>query len=414
MEVLETDPEASALEEALPSPASPTPSGGSAPSLSVSAVPFPSPGPPEFPDEDSDVLADLENFDEPSLRSKRLPEVHAQASDAAAGVSAAQGETPEVGDPARLGSGTDGSHPSHAQTSLRREMRDADWAVYSAASYESQVDPALEGKWEFLSPGGGEQQGGRAAALLRKRLASYQRQGLRRTVAPVFFCHLREYVHLLLLFHRETRRYSLFTFKAKSWERPEVVLERKLARLFTKHRSEVDRNVNYTWVADQKSEGVAAEVGEFLGEWWRVEFDEEPQPFLPPHVTRPKERIRLYQVQLPPKCSFRLPPAFSLAALPLFDLLRPEIHGVALSGLPHVVSRFRFRLLSPSLDGFVSSANLRRPRGGQQEGDAEELSGEYLAELERMNTSQDGELSHIHGATEELPPELAALAEEEN
>ncbi|KFG61036.1 putative mRNA cleavage factor-like protein, partial [Toxoplasma gondii RUB] len=295
MEVLETDPEASALEEALPSPASPTPSGGSAPSLSVSAVPFPSPGPPEFPDEDSDVLADLENFDEPSLRSKRLPEVHAQASDAAAGVSAAQGETPEVGDPARLGSGTDGSHPSHAQTSLRREMRDADWAVYSAASYESQVDPALEGKWEFLSPGGGEQQGGRAAALLRKRLASYQRQGLRRTVAPVFFCHLREYVHLLLLFHRETRRYSLFTFKAKSWERPEVVLERKLARLFTKHRSEVDRNVNYTWVADQKSEGVAAEVGEFLGEWWRVEFDEEPQPFLPPHVTRPKERIRLYQ-----------------------------------------------------------------------------------------------------------------------
>ncbi|CBZ50000.1 hypothetical protein NCLIV_004770 [Neospora caninum Liverpool] len=392
------------LAEAFPS-SSPPARCVEDPSLGAAvSPPGASDGLPSFEDE-YDVLADLSNLDRPQPFSEP-PGINAEEPSLSSPSAAATGQGDRAPEPAATTAATHHPDSQQAKHSSRREARQPDWSVYAASAYESQTDTALEGKWEFLSARSDRPQ---AAALLRKRLTTYQRQGLRRSVAPVFFCHLREYLHLLLLLHREERRYSLFTFKSKSWERPEDVLERKLERVCTKHRSEVEKSSSYTWVADQRSEKVAAEVGEFLGELWKSEFDEEPRPFLPPHVTRPKEKIRLYQVLLPPTCSFRLPPAFSLAAIPLCDL-RPEIHGTALAGVAHLVSRFRFRLLAPSLEASSLSGSRNAPG---RDGLEDEFSAEFLEALERMNTSQDTEALNGQDAPEELPPELAALAEED-
>lgn len=41
-----------------------------------------------------------------------------------------------------------------------------------------------------------------------------------------------------------------------------------------------------------------------LGVFWRPNFDTMFYPYMPPHITRPKECRKLFVVQLPEKCVF--------------------------------------------------------------------------------------------------------------
>lgn len=43
------------------------------------------------------------------------------------------------------------------------------------------------------------------------------------------------------------------------------------------------------------------EIGDTLAQWWRPNFETFMYPFLPGHVTRPKECKKLYLIQLPKK-----------------------------------------------------------------------------------------------------------------
>lgn len=43
------------------------------------------------------------------------------------------------------------------------------------------------------------------------------------------------------------------------------------------------------------------EIGDTLAQWWRPNFETFMYPFLPGHVTRPKECKKLYFIQLPRK-----------------------------------------------------------------------------------------------------------------
>jgi hypothetical protein len=47
------------------------------------------------------------------------------------------------------------------------------------------------------------------------------------------------------------------------------------------------------------------EVGDTLAQWWRPNFETFMYPFLPAHVTRPKECKKLYFITLPKKSEFR-------------------------------------------------------------------------------------------------------------
>jgi hypothetical protein len=48
----------------------------------------------------------------------------------------------------------------------------------------------------------------------------------------------------------------------------------------------------------------APQVGECVASWWRPDFDAELYPYVPPHITRPKESKRVFVVHLPEKCYF--------------------------------------------------------------------------------------------------------------
>ena len=48
----------------------------------------------------------------------------------------------------------------------------------------------------------------------------------------------------------------------------------------------------------------ALQVGECVANWWRPDFEAELYPYVPPHITRPKESKRVFVVHLPEKCYF--------------------------------------------------------------------------------------------------------------
>lgn len=52
-----------------------------------------------------------------------------------------------------------------------------------------------------------------------------------------------------------------------------------------------------------RQDGVQPEwtVEDTIGNWWRPNFEPPTYPYIPPHITKPKEHKRLFLVQLPDK-----------------------------------------------------------------------------------------------------------------
>jgi len=43
------------------------------------------------------------------------------------------------------------------------------------------------------------------------------------------------------------------------------------------------------------------QVDEIISNWWRPNFEPPQYPYIPAHITKPKELRRLYVIQLPEK-----------------------------------------------------------------------------------------------------------------
>ena len=52
-------------------------------------------------------------------------------------------------------------------------------------------------------------------------------------------------------------------------------------------------------------------MGECVGQFWRPGFDFSLYPYLPAHITKPKEIKKLFLVPLPEKCFFAVRPSAS-------------------------------------------------------------------------------------------------------
>lgn len=90
-------------------------------------------------------------------------------------------------------------------------------------------------------------------------------------------------------------------------------------------------------------------VGSLLAVWWVPEFGTPPLPFIPSHITRPKEQIYVYQVVLPGDCDICTPPGLNIRFMPFEFFLHqqhstqlPQLQclGASYLGLPSLLSRF--------------------------------------------------------------------------
>ncbi|KAJ4548741.1 hypothetical protein HRR80_007111 [Exophiala dermatitidis] len=102
------------------------------------------------------------------------------------------------------------------------------------------------------------------------------------------------------------------------------------------------------------------EIGDCLAQWWRPNHETFLYPFLPAHVSRPKELKKLYLIHLPPNKVLSVPKNMKLLAVPLFELYdNTARYGPQLSAIPHYLSRYRFEFVDE--EGNVSSVT---PGGG--------------------------------------------------
>ncbi|KAK9828531.1 hypothetical protein WJX72_000619 [[Myrmecia] bisecta] len=175
------------------------------------------------------------------------------------------------------------------------------------------------------------------AERLQRMQQKYQREGTRRSVDAILLVHEHNHPHVLLL-QIGAAFFKLPGGRLRPGEDEKKGLERKLSN----HLSPTSEALLTEW-----------EVGECVSVFWRPNFEPALYPYLPAHITKPKEVKKLFVVPLPERCYFAVPKNLKLIAVPLFELYNnAERYGPVISAVPHLVSRFKVNLAgghAPSL-----------------------------------------------------------------
>ncbi|XP_022190025.2 cleavage and polyadenylation specificity factor subunit 5 [Nilaparvata lugens] len=154
----------------------------------------------------------------------------------------------------------------------------------------------------------------------------FEKIGMRRTVEGVLLVHKHGLPHVFLL------QLGTTFFKLPGGElNPGEDEVEGLKRLLTETLGRQD-GVKQEWT-----------VEDTIGNWWRPNFEPPQYPYIPPHITKPKEHKRLFLVQLAEKALFAVPKNYKLVAAPLFELYdNSQGYGPIISSLPQALSRFNF------------------------------------------------------------------------
>jgi len=160
------------------------------------------------------------------------------------------------------------------------------------------------------------------AKLDRLRL-KFDVQGLRRTVGAVLLVHMHSHPHVLLLQRKSDQSLILPGGTLRPGESDIDGLSRKLTAK----------------LASSSMDSPKWDVGELLGQFWRPSFDLAMYPYVPPHVSKPKECRKIFLVALPEKCVFAVPTIFTLIAVPLFELLQQQRFSPDVAALPVLLSK---------------------------------------------------------------------------
>ncbi|CAB0012641.1 unnamed protein product [Nesidiocoris tenuis] len=163
-------------------------------------------------------------------------------------------------------------------------------------------------------------------ARFQRMREEFDKIGMRRSVEAVFLVHEHGLSNVLLL------QLGLTFFKLPGGElNPGEDDVEGLKRLLTETLGRQD-GVKQEWI-----------IEDTIGNWWRPNFEPPIYPYVPAHVTKPKERRRLFLVQLPEKTLFAVPKNYRLVAAPLYEIYdNAHGYGPIISCLPQILSRFNF------------------------------------------------------------------------
>uniref|UniRef100_A0AC34FYY5 Cleavage and polyadenylation specificity factor subunit 5 n=1 Tax=Panagrolaimus sp. ES5 TaxID=591445 RepID=A0AC34FYY5_9BILA len=154
----------------------------------------------------------------------------------------------------------------------------------------------------------------------------YEKIGMRRSVEGVLLVHEHSLPHVLLLQIGQSF-YKLPGGELQPGENEVAGLQRILTDTLGR-----DDTPPTQW-----------SIEDCVGNWWRPNFDPPRYPYIPAHVTKPKEQTKLFLVQLPEKAYFAVPKNFKLVAAPLFELFdNSNAYGPVIASLPQILSRFNF------------------------------------------------------------------------
>eukprot|EP00884_Botryococcus_braunii_P015897 jgi/Botrbrau1/2991/Bobra.0026s0051.1 len=164
-----------------------------------------------------------------------------------------------------------------------------------------------------------------------ERLKSmYKQEGLRRSAFAVMLVNQHHFPHLLL-FKRQDGSFALPGGKLKPGEDEVEGLKRKLAGKLSPETPSLITE----W-----------EVGECVASFWRPYHTPPVYPYVPAHITNPKEVVKLFAVPLPERCYFAVPEEWELIAVPMHELYHSvDRFGPYIAVIPDALSRFRITLV---------------------------------------------------------------------
>ncbi len=210
-------------------------------------------------------------------------------------------------------------------------------------------------------------------ARLRRLEEHYSTHGMRRTGEGILVCHEHNHPHILML-----QIANAFFKLPGDYLRPEDdEIEGFKARL--------DERLAPVGRLGEGEEAGDWEVGECLAQWWRPNFETFMYPFIPPHVTRPKECKKMYLLQLPKSSKsvramrskgarerivltepevLSVPKNMKLLAVPLFELYdNTQRYGPQLSAIPHLLSRYNFEFYDEEGNVVAATPGSGQPLG---------------------------------------------------
>lgn len=219
-------------------------------------------------------------------------------------------------------------------------------------------------------------------ARLKRLEEHYEQHGMRRTCEGILVCHEHNHPHVLMLqianaFFKLPGDY--LPADADEIEGFKVRLNERLAP------------------ANPTAQDQDWSIGDTLAQWWRPNFETFMYPFLPAHVSRPKELKKLYFINLPHTKVLSVPKNMKLLAVPLFELYENTArYGPQLSAIPHLLSRYRFEFVDE--EGKVVAVT---PGGGLWEGNGGEkvkiLAGEGANGTGEPNKEEDIDMKIENG-----------------
>lgn len=161
-------------------------------------------------------------------------------------------------------------------------------------------------------------------ARFQRMRDEFPRFGMRRSVEGVLLVHEHRLPHVLLL-QLGTTFFKLPGGELRQGEDEVEGLKRLMHEILSLQDGSKD-----DWV-----------IGENIGNWWRPNFEPPQYPYVPPHVTKPKEHKRLFLIILPEEASFAVPKNYKLVAAPIFELYdNAQGYGPIISSIPQSLSRF--------------------------------------------------------------------------
>lgn len=186
-------------------------------------------------------------------------------------------------------------------------------------------------------------------ARLHRLQDQYESHGLRRTCEAILVCHEHGHPYILMLQIANT----FFKLPGDYINHDEEEIEGFKRRLNEKLGPQAgtpaaNDSINYEWT-----------VGDCVAQWWRPNFETFMYPFIPPHITRPKECKKTYLVHLPRKKVLTVPKNMKLLAVPLFELYDNSArYGVQLSSIPSYLSKYNFEFVDEN-DNVISTYAIK-------------------------------------------------------
>mmetsp|Transcript_161778 Transcript_161778/g.286799 ORF Transcript_161778/g.286799 Transcript_161778/m.286799 type:complete len:220 (+) Transcript_161778:49-708(+) len=206
-----------------------------------------------------------------------------------------------------------------------------EWHLYPQAAYDSQPGSAKKTKDEPVP-------------LRRKR--KYENEGMRRTVRALLLVHVHGHPHVLALQSTGDGSEGRDGAEAeKTSGGSSYSLPGGMLRPGESERDGLNRKMKQFIFNADPTTRCEWKIGDLLAIWWCPSFEGVAYPYLPQHVTRPKECIKIYQVSLPERCVFAVPPKERLVAVPFFDIFEePQAYGPMLGNVPQLASKYAMSL----------------------------------------------------------------------